>query len=93
MIVYINPLNQRIIWKDVRMGYEGNSCMDRLTLELKFKKTEESIKGTPEELLEKACKETKFKRKQWVAVEVEEGFKMEEIWKEAMNIFRLKVMK
>lgn len=92
MIIYINPMNQRIIWEDVRMGYEGNSCMDRLTKELKFKKTEYTIKGSPKELLKKVSKETKFKKNQWVPMNVDKGFDMEEVWKEAMNIYRMEVV-
>jgi len=91
MIIYVNPLNQRIIWQERRMGYEGISSMDKLDKELRFKKTEDSIEGSPDDLFLKVTSETKFKKDQWVKIMVDDNFTTTELWKIAMKKYKEKI--
>ena len=92
MKLFINPMNQRIIWEDTRMGYEGVVNLDRLNTDLSFKKTEMSLEGDLEQLLNKVVSSTKFKKNQWVEVKTDKGFKMEEVWKTAMKEYKERVL-
>lgn len=88
MVIYVNPLNQRIIWEDMRKGYEGHSCLDKLNTELRYLKTEYIHKGTVEEMYEYAVENTRFKESQWIRIETERSFRMEDVWKQAMKSLR-----